>query len=341
MPALGFPSLDQLRTFLCVVETGSFSAAARRLNRRQSVVSYTIAKLEDELGGLLLFDRATRRPTLTEAGRAMLSEARKVSHGADGLKARAAGLLAGLEPELSVSVDVMLPRTRLVATLVAFREAFPTVSLRLSIEAIGRRGAARPRRGLRGRRQLAAHAAAIDGIEQRPLGSVKMLPVAAPGHPLGARPGPGVDRRPPRPRATGPDRPIRSHEGPRLQRLRHRDLATRRPRSEARPADRRPRLGRDARRHGRGRPRGWTASRGSISKVTCRTTTDCSASTAPTRRRGRPGAGFSTGWLSEPPPETGRRDQPGVRLGHEPLQPRLRRAAHVARARCPRSSCGS
>ncbi len=57
MPALGSPSLDQLRVFLAVVDAGSFSAAARRLNRRQSVVSYTIANLERHLGGLMLFDR--------------------------------------------------------------------------------------------------------------------------------------------------------------------------------------------------------------------------------------------------------------------------------------------
>ena len=189
MPAVGFPSLDQLRTFLCVVESGSFSAAARSLNRRQSVVSYTIAKLEEELGGLLLFNRETRRPTLTEAGRAMLAEARKVSRGADGLKARAAGLLAGLEPELTVSIDVMLPRPRLVAALVAFREAFPTVSLRLSIEALG----AVARLVLDGACAVGVSSALVqtlDGIEQRPLGSVRMLPVAAPSHPLGGRPGP-------------------------------------------------------------------------------------------------------------------------------------------------------
>ena len=186
MPALGFPSLDQLRTFLAVVDAGSFSAAARRLNRRQSVVSYTIARLEDELGGLKLFDRATRRPALTEAGRAMLSEARRIARGTDALKARAAGLLAGLEPELAVAVDVMLPRPRLVATLVAFREAFPTVSLRLSIEALG----AVARLVLDGGCAVGVSSAlvnALDGIDQRPLGGVRMIPVAAPGHPLGAR----------------------------------------------------------------------------------------------------------------------------------------------------------
>ncbi len=189
MPALGSPSLDQLRTFLAVAEAGSFSAAARSMNRRQSVVSYTIANLEEQLGGLKLFDRGTRRPTLTEAGRTMLAEARKVTLDVDGLRARATGLLAGLEPELAVAVDVMLPTEALVGALVAFRAAFPTVTLRLSVEALGAVAKLVLDRtcavGISG-----PLARVIDGLDRRPIGGVRMLPVAAPAHPLAARPGP-------------------------------------------------------------------------------------------------------------------------------------------------------
>ncbi len=185
MPALGSPSLDQLRVFLAVVDAGSFSAAARRLNRRQSVVSYSIANLERHLGGLMLFDRGSRKPTLTEAGKTLLSEARKVALGIDGLRAKATGLLAGLEPELAVAIDVMLPTARLVATLVAFRTAFPTVNLRLYVEALG----AVARLVLDRTCAIGASAAvarSIDDLDQRPLGSIRMLSVAAPSHPLAA-----------------------------------------------------------------------------------------------------------------------------------------------------------
>ena len=188
MPALGSPSLDQLRVFLAVVDAGSFSAAARRLNRRQSVVSYTIANLERHLGGLMLFDRASRKPTLTEAGKSLLSEARKVAHGIDGLRAKATGLLAGLEPELAVAIDVMLPTARLVSTLVAFRTAFPTVNLRLYIEALG----AVARLVLDRTCAIGASAAvarSMDDLDQKPLGSIRMLSVAAPSHPLAAQRG--------------------------------------------------------------------------------------------------------------------------------------------------------
>ena len=110
----GTPTLDQLRVFLTVVETGSFAAAARRLGRATSVVSYAIANLEAQLG-LPLFERdATRRPVLTVAGRAVLGEARTVAHGIAGLRAKARGLLGGLEAEVNLAVDVLLPTARVV-----------------------------------------------------------------------------------------------------------------------------------------------------------------------------------------------------------------------------------
>lgn len=78
MSELGDPTFDQLRIFLTVVETGSFAAAGRRLNRATSVISYGVANLEAQLG-LVLFERhGTRRPRLTAAGEAVLAEARTI-----------------------------------------------------------------------------------------------------------------------------------------------------------------------------------------------------------------------------------------------------------------------
>src|SRR5438132_8393571 len=95
----GTPTLDQLRVFLTVVDVGSFAGAARKLSRATSVISYTIANLENQLG-VALFDRkTTRKPQLTEAGRTVLAEARTVTMGIDGLRAKVQGLLQGLEAE--------------------------------------------------------------------------------------------------------------------------------------------------------------------------------------------------------------------------------------------------
>jgi DNA-binding transcriptional LysR family regulator len=129
-------SLDQLRTFLAAVDEGSFSAAGRRLGRAQSVVSQTLANLEGQLG-VRLFDRGGRRPVLTEPGRALLPEARAAVAGMDRFKARARALSGGLEPELSVVVDVMFPIGVLTEAVSAFQEAFPDTPLRLYVEALG------------------------------------------------------------------------------------------------------------------------------------------------------------------------------------------------------------
>jgi DNA-binding transcriptional LysR family regulator len=109
----GTPTLDQLRVFLTVVDVGSFAGAARKLNRATSVISYSISNLETQLG-VMLFDReSTRKPQLTEPGRTVLAEARTVSHGIDGLRAKVKGLLQGLEPEVHLALDVMLPTARI------------------------------------------------------------------------------------------------------------------------------------------------------------------------------------------------------------------------------------
>jgi len=126
-------SLDQLRTFIAAAEEGSFSKASRRLRRAQSVVSQTLANLEGQLG-VKLFDRRARFPVLTDQGRALLVDARAVAGDVDLLKARAKRLAGGLEPELSVAVDVAFPLAPFTATVAAFRKEFPATLLRFDIE---------------------------------------------------------------------------------------------------------------------------------------------------------------------------------------------------------------
>jgi DNA-binding transcriptional LysR family regulator len=179
----GTPSLDQLKVFLTVVETSSFAAAGRRLGRATSAISYAIANLELQLG-VPLFDRErTRKPTLTEAGTAVLAEARTLSDGMDSLRAKVKGLAEGLEAEVALVVDVMLPTARLVDAMQAFGAKFPTVSLRLHVEALGaviqlvETGTADI--GVAG----APHVT-VPGIERIQIGGVDLIPVAAPNHPL-------------------------------------------------------------------------------------------------------------------------------------------------------------
>lgn len=183
------PTLDQIAVFLAIVETGSFAAAARRLGRAASVISYAIANLESQLGVTLFARAGTARPQLTDAGRAILSDSRGLAIALDGLLAKARGLTQGLEAEVSFVVDVMLPAKKLVKTLDEFRKKFPTVALRLRVEALGAvtqtvmDGAAAF--GVSGPLEMAS-----DLLTRGPAGSVKLLAVAAPDHPLALMPGP-------------------------------------------------------------------------------------------------------------------------------------------------------
>jgi DNA-binding transcriptional LysR family regulator len=191
----GTPTLDQLRVFLTVVEVGSFAAAARRLGRASSVISYSISNLEAQLG-VSLFDRdTTKKPRLSDAGLAVLAEARVIESGVSGLRAKVKGLQQGLESEVHLALDVMLPAARIVDALKAFQAEFPTVTLRLSVEALGAVTQMVLDRcaglGVSGPLDLAT-----DGLERIGVGSVRMAPVAAPSHPL-ARAGrnpPGAGR---------------------------------------------------------------------------------------------------------------------------------------------------
>ncbi|MEJ0051148.1 MAG: LysR family transcriptional regulator [Methylovirgula sp.] len=129
-------SLDQLRTFITAVEEGSFSGAARKLHRAQSVVSEMVSALEAQIG-VPLFDRSGRYPKLTGAGTVLLADARGIVSGVDSMKARARGMSEGLEPELSVVVDVFMPIEAITAAAKEFRVKFPDTPLRLYVEALG------------------------------------------------------------------------------------------------------------------------------------------------------------------------------------------------------------
>ena len=69
--------IEHLTAFIVVVETGSFSVAARTLNRAVSSISYSVAQLETHCGFALL-ERGTKRSELTQRGRVLLGEAKAV-----------------------------------------------------------------------------------------------------------------------------------------------------------------------------------------------------------------------------------------------------------------------
>jgi len=181
-------SMDQLRTFIAAADEGSFSAAGRKLRRAQSVVSATLANLESQVG-FPLFERTGRFPRLTEAGRALLDQARTAAAGMDAFKAKARTLAEGLEPELAVAVDVMFPIEALTAAVQAFHQEFPGTPLRLYVDALG--AVLQPL--LAGDCRVAV----IGSLPEIPAGcasefllSVGAAAVVSPAHPLAAMAGP-------------------------------------------------------------------------------------------------------------------------------------------------------
>jgi DNA-binding transcriptional LysR family regulator len=174
-------SLDQLRTFIAVADEKSFSAAGRRLGRAQSVVSQTLANLEGQLG-VKLFDRSTRLPVLTNQGRALLADARAVAGDVDVLKARAKNLAGGLEPELSVAVDVMFPSAPLADAVAAFQQEFPSTLLKFEVESSAVVEPVLDRRCVVG--LVGSWSRVPPNITREPLLTVSVPTIVSPQHPL-------------------------------------------------------------------------------------------------------------------------------------------------------------
>ena len=120
--------LAAMEAFVVVVDTGSFSAAARRLNVGQPAVSKMVAQLEDRLGVKLLL-RTTRGLTATEAGLNYYERARRSIEAADEaeLSARTAG--SGLTGRLRICAAVTFARIHLIPRLPEFLARHPELEM--------------------------------------------------------------------------------------------------------------------------------------------------------------------------------------------------------------------
>lgn len=175
-------SLDQLRAFIAAADEGSFSAAARRLYRVQSVISDLIGRLEAQMG-VQLFDRLGRYPKLTSAGAILLADARGIVADIDFMRARAKGMASGVEPELSVVIDAMYPIEPVAEAAKAFREKFPGTPLRLFVEILGNAYQllldGRASLGIAGAQEIMP-----PSLTAEAMAGVPMVAVASPDHPL-------------------------------------------------------------------------------------------------------------------------------------------------------------
>lgn len=179
-------NLEQIRLFVGVAEGQSFSAVARQLRRAQSAVSSGIALLEEDLG-VQLFERSSgRQPRLTEAGAALLEEAREVLRQCQRLDGRALGLARGEEARLRLAQDEAMPYQPVLSSLEALGRAFPLLEVQLASSAQGDVS----RKLLERRADLGLlfhHEQMPDALERQRLGTIEMVTVCGSSHPLASR----------------------------------------------------------------------------------------------------------------------------------------------------------
>ncbi|WP_218770690.1 LysR family transcriptional regulator [Vibrio parahaemolyticus] len=121
-------TIEQLQAFVATSESGSFSAAARKLGRAQSVISQHIMNMELDCG-VDLFDRSGRYPKLTENGYALMPYAQAAISQLDRLNNKATQLFSAQASELVLAIDEGIPLTRLPDVLKNLEQQFPQLQV--------------------------------------------------------------------------------------------------------------------------------------------------------------------------------------------------------------------
>lgn len=172
-------TLDQWRTLQAVVDQGGFAQAAEVLHRSQSSVSYTVARMQEQLGvPLLRIDG--RKAVLTDAGDVLLRRSRQLVKQASQLEDLAHHMEQGWEAEVRLVVDAAYPTARLLRALAAFMPQSRGCRVRLreevlsGVEEVLKEGVA----------DLAISGFNIPGFLGSEMSAVEFVAVAHPDHAL-------------------------------------------------------------------------------------------------------------------------------------------------------------
>jgi DNA-binding transcriptional LysR family regulator len=122
--------LNSLIVFAKVVETNSFSKAARRLKMPISMVSRRIAELEDQLGVRLL-ERSTRNLRLTELGAEVLEHATRTAEIGEAVENIVSNRLSTISGTLRLSAPPTISDTLLTPLVIAFQASYPDVRVQI------------------------------------------------------------------------------------------------------------------------------------------------------------------------------------------------------------------
>lgn len=129
-------TLDALRVLDAIERKGSFGAAAEALFKVPSALSYTVQKLESDLG-ISLFDRTKQRAQLTAAGRLLLEQGRQLLQAANAIEEAVQQLESGWETQLRIAKDTVLPLAPLLQQINAFNLLDKRVAITISEEVLG------------------------------------------------------------------------------------------------------------------------------------------------------------------------------------------------------------
>ena len=172
-------SLEQWLAFKTVVDCGSYAMAAQTLNKSQSSISYAIARLNEQLPQpVLILDG--RKAVMTDAGQVLYRHAEQLLNQASQAEAIASSLALGFESEVAIAVDVLVEVGSLVCAFEEFSQEFPHTRIRVLETSLSGTTEAL----LEKTADLVIGTKTPPGFQSRPLLQVKMIPVAAPSHPL-------------------------------------------------------------------------------------------------------------------------------------------------------------
>lgn len=182
-------SLESLEVLDAIASKGSFAAAAESLFRVPSAITYTVRKLEQELG-VSLFNRSGHRAELTTAGAELLREGRNLLNAANELELRVKRIASGVETELTIAISDIFSITSLYPVLDKFYAQNFGTRLKILREVYGGSWDAL----LSGRADIAlgapGDAPGGSGFITKPIGTLQFHYAVAPQHPLAKLPDP-------------------------------------------------------------------------------------------------------------------------------------------------------
>jgi len=182
-------SLDAIQILDAIDRRGSFSAAGVELHRVPSTISYTVAKLEQDLG-VQVFDRLGPKVRLTRAGAELLKEGRYLLKAAEDLEHRVRRVASGWETEITLGLDSLFSAAALADDISAFYQVADRTRLRIARESLAGTWEALLDRRVDLLIAAPGEGPAGGGYIAEPLGVISFVFAVAPSHPLAQAPGP-------------------------------------------------------------------------------------------------------------------------------------------------------